>query len=225
MKEIQVSEARAFYGFQIAIENIHSEMYSLLIETYINDSTEKNRLFHAIDTIPCIAKKAEWALKWIDSSDSFAERILAFACIEDITKHFPVNCENNSSGHGLPNADESELCSSKTIDLQTNKIPRFCQSILVSSAVCEKIADGVRERNKKPSAADANDLPIDIEIVPVNKPDIKESSEPVKPDLRFDQTEQSETDTSSGAALHCTSAGSTSCGSADGLVCQIKTVE
>ncbi|CAI8589815.1 unnamed protein product [Vicia faba] len=84
MKEIQVSEARAFYGFQIAIENIHSEMYSLLIETYINDNTEKNRLFHAIDTIPCIAKKAEWALKWIDSSDSFAERIVAFACVEGI---------------------------------------------------------------------------------------------------------------------------------------------
>ncbi|KAI5395168.1 hypothetical protein KIW84_061680 [Lathyrus oleraceus] len=144
---------------------------------------------------------------------------------QNITKHFPVNCENNSSGHGSPNADESELCSSKTIDLQTNKIPRYCQSILESSAVCEKIADGVRERNKKPSAADADDLPIDIEVVPNNKPEIKESSEPVKPDLRVDQTEQSETNISSGAALHCTSAGSTSCGSADGLVCQIKTAE
>ena len=84
MKEVQVSEARAFYGFQIAIENIHSEMYSLLIETYIHDSVEKNRLFHAIETIPCIGKKAEWALKWIDSSDSFAERIVAFACVEGI---------------------------------------------------------------------------------------------------------------------------------------------
>jgi ribonucleoside-diphosphate reductase subunit M2 len=84
MKEVQVSEARAFYGFQIAIENIHSEMYSLLIETYINDSVEKNRLFHAIETIPCITKKADWAMKWIDSSDSFAERIVAFACVEGI---------------------------------------------------------------------------------------------------------------------------------------------
>ncbi|KEH16236.1 ribonucleoside-diphosphate reductase small chain [Medicago truncatula] len=84
MKEVQISEARAFYGFQIAIENIHSEMYSLLIETYISDSAEKNRLFHAIETIPCIAKKADWAMKWIDSSDSFAERIVAFACVEGI---------------------------------------------------------------------------------------------------------------------------------------------
>lgn len=84
MKEVQVAEARAFYGFQIAIENIHSEMYSLLIESYIKDSAEKNKLFHAIDTIPCIMKKAKWALRWIDGSESFAERIIAFACVEGI---------------------------------------------------------------------------------------------------------------------------------------------
>ncbi|KAK1438772.1 hypothetical protein QVD17_04582 [Tagetes erecta] len=84
MKEVQVSEARAFYGFQIAIENIHSEMYSLLLETYIKDSNEKNRLFRAIETIPCVEKKANWALKWIDGSESFAERIIAFACVEGI---------------------------------------------------------------------------------------------------------------------------------------------
>uniref|UniRef100_A0A6M2EGX9 Uncharacterized protein n=1 Tax=Populus davidiana TaxID=266767 RepID=A0A6M2EGX9_9ROSI len=84
MKEVQVSEARAFYGFQIAIENIHSEMYSLLLETYIKDSTEKNRLFHAIETVPCVAKKAEWALRWIDGGESFAERLIAFACVEGI---------------------------------------------------------------------------------------------------------------------------------------------
>ncbi|KAJ6424110.1 hypothetical protein OIU85_001919 [Salix viminalis] len=84
MKEVQVSEARAFYGFQIAIENIHSEMYSLLLETYIKDSTEKNRLFHAIETVPCVAKKAEWALRWIDGSETFAERLIAFACVEGI---------------------------------------------------------------------------------------------------------------------------------------------
>jgi len=84
MKEVQVSEARAFYGFQIAIENIHSEMYSLLLETYIKDSKEKTRLFHAIDTIPCVTKKANWALRWIDSSESFAERLVAFACVEGI---------------------------------------------------------------------------------------------------------------------------------------------
>ncbi|KAJ7541105.1 hypothetical protein O6H91_10G046300 [Diphasiastrum complanatum] len=84
MKEIQIPEARAFYGFQIAIENIHSEMYSLLLETYIKDQKEKCRLFSAIDTIPCVAKKADWALQWIGSSKSFAERILAFACVEGI---------------------------------------------------------------------------------------------------------------------------------------------
>ncbi|KAF5763939.1 putative ribonucleoside-diphosphate reductase [Helianthus annuus] len=84
MKEVQISEARAFYGFQIAIENIHSEMYSLLLESYIKDSVEKNRLFRAIETIPCVQKKANWAMKWIDGSESFAERIIAFACVEGI---------------------------------------------------------------------------------------------------------------------------------------------
>jgi len=84
MKEIQIPEARAFYGFQIAIENIHSEMYSLLLDAYIKDSCEKHSLFRAIDTIACVKKKAKWALKWIESSDTFAERLLAFACIEGI---------------------------------------------------------------------------------------------------------------------------------------------
>ncbi|KAL0924519.1 hypothetical protein M5K25_005354 [Dendrobium thyrsiflorum] len=84
MREVQLPEARAFYGFQIAIENIHSEMYSLLLETYIKDSTEKSLLFRAIETVPCVARKAQWALRWIDASDSFAERILAFACVEGI---------------------------------------------------------------------------------------------------------------------------------------------
>ncbi|GAQ86383.1 Ribonucleotide reductase [Klebsormidium nitens] len=84
MKEIQVPEARAFYGFQIAIENIHSEMYSLLLETYIKDPKEKSRLFQAIDTIPCVQRKAEWAMRWIDGAESFAERIVAFACVEGI---------------------------------------------------------------------------------------------------------------------------------------------
>ncbi|XP_057450557.1 ribonucleoside-diphosphate reductase small chain-like [Lotus japonicus] len=84
MKEVQSAEARAFYGFQIAIENIHSEMYSLLLETYIKDSAEKSNLFRAVDTIPCVKKKADWALKWIDATDSFAERLVAFACVEGI---------------------------------------------------------------------------------------------------------------------------------------------
>merc|ERR1719468_88480 len=83
MQEVQVPEARCFYGFQIAIENIHSEMYSLLIDTYIKDGQEKD--FTAIDTIPAIKRKAEWALKWIDSKNaSYAERIIAFASVEGI---------------------------------------------------------------------------------------------------------------------------------------------
>jgi ribonucleoside-diphosphate reductase subunit M2 len=85
MGEVQVSEARAFYGFQIAMENVHSESYSLLIDTYIKDEENKERLFNAIDTFPCIKKKADWAKKWIaDNRSSFATRLVAFACIEGI---------------------------------------------------------------------------------------------------------------------------------------------
>ncbi len=83
MSEVQYPEARCFYGFQIMIENIHSEAYSLLIDTYIKDPEEKNRLFHAMDTLPCVYKKAQWALKWI-SEGSFAERLIAFAAVEGI---------------------------------------------------------------------------------------------------------------------------------------------
>lgn len=83
MKEVQLPEARCFYGFQIMIENIHSETYSLLIDTYIKDPIEKKRLFNAIDTVPCVQKKAQWALKWINSG-SFAERLIAFAAVEGI---------------------------------------------------------------------------------------------------------------------------------------------
>jgi len=85
MGEVQLSEARAFYGFQIAMENIHSETYSLLIDTYIKDREEKETLFKAIDNFPCIKKKADWAIKWInDKRSSFATRLIAFACIEGI---------------------------------------------------------------------------------------------------------------------------------------------
>ncbi|XP_066910745.1 ribonucleoside-diphosphate reductase subunit M2 B-like [Clytia hemisphaerica] len=84
-QEVQIPEARAFYGFQIAIENIHSEMYSLLIETLIEDPTERGNLFNAIETMPCIQKKAVWALKWINKERaSYAERIIAFAAVEGI---------------------------------------------------------------------------------------------------------------------------------------------
>jgi ribonucleotide reductase beta subunit family protein with ferritin-like domain len=81
--EVQIPEARCFYGFQIAIENIHSEMYSLLIDTLIRDETKKHHLLNAIETIPAVTKKAEWALKWIDNG-SFPERLIAFAAVEGI---------------------------------------------------------------------------------------------------------------------------------------------
>ncbi|KAL5541687.1 hypothetical protein UlMin_009397 [Ulmus minor] len=84
LNDVQVPEARAFYGFQIAMENVHSEMYSLLLETFIKDSREKHRLFNAVENIPCVSRKAKWALDWINSSTSFAERLVAFACVEGI---------------------------------------------------------------------------------------------------------------------------------------------
>lgn len=85
MGDVPIAEARSFYGFQIAMENIHSEMYSLLIDTYISDSVEKDRLFHATSNFPCITKKADWAKKWIgDNRSSFAARLVAFAAIEGI---------------------------------------------------------------------------------------------------------------------------------------------
>ena len=83
LSEVQYTEAKFFYGFQIAIENIHSETYSLLIDTYIKDSEEKNNLFSALDTIDCVQKKAKWALNWIDNG-SYAERLIAFAAVEGI---------------------------------------------------------------------------------------------------------------------------------------------
>jgi ribonucleoside-diphosphate reductase beta chain len=83
VSEVQYAEAKFFYGFQIMMENIHSETYSLLIDTYIKDNAEKDRLFNALDTIDCVKKKGEWALRWIES-DSFVERLLAFAAVEGI---------------------------------------------------------------------------------------------------------------------------------------------
>jgi ribonucleoside-diphosphate reductase beta chain len=83
LSEVQYPEAKCFYGFQIMMENIHSETYSLLIDTYIKDAVEKDRLLHALDTVPCVTKKGEWAIKWIGSG-SFAERLIAFAAVEGI---------------------------------------------------------------------------------------------------------------------------------------------
>ena len=83
--EVQLLEAKFFYGFQIAVENIHSETYSLLIDTYVKDSQKKNKLFNAIDTIPSVKKKADWAMKWInDKSSNFGTRVIAFAAVEGI---------------------------------------------------------------------------------------------------------------------------------------------
>jgi ribonucleoside-diphosphate reductase subunit M2 len=82
--EIQIPEARAFYGFQMAMENIHSETYSLLIEQYIRDPAEKERLFNAIETMPPVKEKARWAVQWMNQENSFAERIVAFAAVEGI---------------------------------------------------------------------------------------------------------------------------------------------
>lgn len=82
--EVQIPEARCFYGFQIAMENIHSETYSLLIDTYIKDNAEKDKLFKAVQTLPPVGKKAKWAMEWIGSKASFAERLVAFAAVEGI---------------------------------------------------------------------------------------------------------------------------------------------
>ncbi len=83
LREVQFPEAKCFYGFQIMMENIHSETYSLLIDTYIRDGQEKSRLFNALETVPCVKRKGEWALRWIQS-ENFAERLVAFAAVEGI---------------------------------------------------------------------------------------------------------------------------------------------
>lgn len=82
--DVQIPEARCFYGFQIAMENIHSETYSLLIDTYVKDPVQKDKLFHAVENFECVSKKAQWAMNWISSKNSFAERLVAFAAIEGI---------------------------------------------------------------------------------------------------------------------------------------------
>lgn len=84
LTEVQLPEARCFYGFQLAMENIHSETYSLLLDTYIKDPKEKTEMFNAIETIPCIQRKANWAMRWITCGNTFAERLVAFAAVEGI---------------------------------------------------------------------------------------------------------------------------------------------
>lgn len=84
MKEVQIPEARCFYGFQVAMENVHSEAYALLIDTYIKDNKEKDFLFGALENLPCVSKKGKWALNWIENAPSFAHRLIAFAAVEGI---------------------------------------------------------------------------------------------------------------------------------------------
>lgn len=84
LKEVQISEIRAFYGLQIFMEGIHSETYSLLIDTLVKDVDRKTKLFNAIDNFPCVRKKADWAMRWIQSDASFAQRLIAFVCVEGI---------------------------------------------------------------------------------------------------------------------------------------------
>ena len=84
MQDVTIPEARCFYGFQVAMENIHAETYSLLIDTFIKDNDEKTNLFNALETVPCVKKKAEWALRWIDTAPSFAHRLVAFCAVEGI---------------------------------------------------------------------------------------------------------------------------------------------
>jgi ribonucleoside-diphosphate reductase beta chain len=84
MQDVTIPEVRCFYGFQVAIENVHAEMYSLLIDTFIKDTAEKDKMFNAMETLDCVKMKASWALKWIDSAPSFAHRLVAFAAVEGI---------------------------------------------------------------------------------------------------------------------------------------------
>jgi ribonucleoside-diphosphate reductase beta chain len=84
MREVQIPEARCFYGFQVAVENIHAETYSLLIDTYIKDNTEKDFLFNALQNLECVSKKGQWALRWIEKAPTFAHRLIAFAAVEGI---------------------------------------------------------------------------------------------------------------------------------------------
>tara|TARA_R110002033_G_scaffold139404_1_gene178566 strand:- start:2838 stop:3662 length:825 start_codon:yes stop_codon:yes gene_type:complete len=84
LTDVQIPEARSFYGFQIAMENIHGETYSLLIDTYIKNDAEKTKLLNGVDNFPCIKKKADWALRWIGDGSSFATRLIAFAVVEGI---------------------------------------------------------------------------------------------------------------------------------------------
>jgi ribonucleoside-diphosphate reductase beta chain len=147
MQDVTIPEARCFYGFQVAIENIHAETYSLLIDTYIKDAAEKQRLFNAIETVPCVQKKANWALKWIEKSTSFAERLVAFAAVEGIFfsgSFCSIYWLNNrglmkglSFSNELISRDEGMHCDFACLlySMLNNKLPQATVQAIISEAV------------------------------------------------------------------------------------------
>ena len=149
--EVQIPEAKYFYAFQLAMENVHSEMYSLLIDTYVKDPAEKHRLFHAMETFPAVKDKAQWALDWMTEKSSFAKRIVAFAAVEGIFFSgsfcavfwlkkrglMPGLCFSNeliSRDEGL-HTDFACLMYSKLEDKLSNEV---VQEIITSAVVAEK---------------------------------------------------------------------------------------
>jgi ribonucleoside-diphosphate reductase subunit M2 len=163
MKEIQIPEARAFYGFQIAIENIHSEMYSLLLDTYIKDPKEKDYLFRAIETVPSVRKKAIWALKWIESSEVFSERLLAFACIEGIFFSGSFCALYWLKKRGLmPGLTFSNELISRDEGLHTDFACLLYRELLIKKLPTERVIEIVTEAVKIELEFVCESLPVDL---------------------------------------------------------------
>lgn len=147
MQDVTIPEARCFYGYQVAIENIHAETYSLLIDTYIKDTKEKERLFNALETIPCVKKKADWALRWIEKSTSFAERLVAFAAVEGIffsgsfCSIYWLNSRGLMKGLSFSNElisrDEGQHCDFACLlySMLVNKLPVETVTAIITEAV------------------------------------------------------------------------------------------
>jgi ribonucleoside-diphosphate reductase subunit M2 len=146
LKEIQIPEARSFYGWQMSMENIHSIMYSQLIETYIADGTEKKKLFNAIGEIPSVKNKAEWALKWISSDDSFATRLVAFAAVEGIFFSGSFCCIYwlNESGR-LPGLCQSNSFIARDEGMHTNFACLLYTKYVVNKLTTDRIHEIISE--------------------------------------------------------------------------------
>lgn len=150
MSEVQIPEARAFYGFQIMIENVHSEMYSVLIDSYVDNLEQKEQLFNAIETIPAVYRKAQWALKWINRSRPFSERLVAFAAVEGIffsgsfCAIFWLKKRGLMPGLAFSNElisrDEGLHCEFACFlfSMLTNKSLDITKQIIIEAAECEK---------------------------------------------------------------------------------------